>query len=113
MLDVSVLICTYNRETMLVDTIRDVLNQTYPSFEVIVVDQTVTHQPETQAYLASVQDRIKLIRQEPSLTKARNRALREARILIKTTGRLAGCFLLIDAHSQEMSAAMPATPDPP
>ncbi|QFI56173.1 glycosyltransferase family 2 protein [Aeromonas simiae] len=84
MLDVSVLICTYNREAMLVDTIRDVLNQTYPSFEVIVVDQTASHQPETQAYLASVQDRIKLFHQAPSLTKARNRALREAagRILI-------------------------------
>ncbi|EKP0308961.1 glycosyltransferase [Aeromonas veronii] len=79
MVDVSVLICTYNREAVLVDTIKDVLSQSYPSFEVIVVDQTKKHLAETENYLLQVKDQIRIFRQEPSLTKARNRALREAK----------------------------------
>ncbi len=48
---ISVIIPTYNREEVLRETLVDVLQQDYPNFEVIVVDQTATHQPETQAYL--------------------------------------------------------------
>uniref|UniRef100_UPI0025B6A993 glycosyltransferase family 2 protein n=1 Tax=Aeromonas caviae TaxID=648 RepID=UPI0025B6A993 len=79
MYDVSVLICTYNREDMLVNTIKDVLAQSYESFEVIVVDQTVQHLPETQSYIDSISNVVKFVKQSPSLTKARNRALKEAR----------------------------------
>lgn len=78
MVDVSVLICTYNRESVLVDTVKDVLSQSYPSFEVILVDQTTQHAPETEAFLSQVKDQIRYFKQAASLTKARNRAIREA-----------------------------------
>ncbi|MBW4557830.1 MAG: hormogonium polysaccharide biosynthesis glycosyltransferase HpsN [Trichormus sp. ATA11-4-KO1] len=48
---ISVIIPTYGREEILRDSIIDVLNQDYPHFEVLVVDQSPTHQPEVQAYL--------------------------------------------------------------
>jgi GT2 family glycosyltransferase len=47
----TVIIPTYNREQQLVDTIRYVLANTYPEFEVIVVDQTKEHTPEITAAL--------------------------------------------------------------
>lgn len=48
---ISVIIPTYSREEPLRDSLVDVLKQDYPNFEVLVVDQTQKHQPETQAYL--------------------------------------------------------------
>ena len=48
---ISVVIPTYRREKMLCDSIQDVLQQDYPNFEVLVVDQTGDHQPETQTFL--------------------------------------------------------------
>ncbi|HLO84751.1 MAG TPA: hormogonium polysaccharide biosynthesis glycosyltransferase HpsN [Nostocaceae cyanobacterium] len=48
---VSVIIPTYNREKTLRDSIEDVLKQDYANFEILVVDQTAKHEPETQAYL--------------------------------------------------------------
>lgn len=51
----SVIIPTYQRETVLCDTLDSVLAQDYPSHcEVIVVDQTQTHQPETQQRLSEL-----------------------------------------------------------
>lgn len=47
----SVIIPTYRREAVLRDTLRSVLQQDYPHFEVIVVDQRPQHQLETQALL--------------------------------------------------------------
>ncbi|MDB9374939.1 hormogonium polysaccharide biosynthesis glycosyltransferase HpsN [Nodularia sphaerocarpa] len=51
---ISVIIPTYGREETLRDSIIDVLNQDYPNFEVLVVDQSPTHQPEIQAYLEEI-----------------------------------------------------------
>jgi GT2 family glycosyltransferase len=48
---ISVIVPTYQREDVLCSTIAHVLQQDYPDFEVIVVDQTQTHQPSTQAHL--------------------------------------------------------------
>ncbi|HBL10481.1 MAG TPA: glycosyltransferase, partial [Cyanobacteria bacterium UBA11162] len=53
---ISVIIPTYgpnapSRDKLLRDTLANVLEQDYPSFEILVVDQTPTHEPETQAYL--------------------------------------------------------------
>ncbi|MGF1568875.1 MAG: hormogonium polysaccharide biosynthesis glycosyltransferase HpsN [Nodosilinea sp.] len=47
----SIIIPTYQREAVLCDTLRSVLAQDYPVYEVIVVDQTSTHQPATQKVL--------------------------------------------------------------
>ncbi|NEO87239.1 MAG: glycosyltransferase family 2 protein [Spirulina sp. SIO3F2] len=48
---VSVIIPTYGREKLLVDSIADTLKQDYPRFEVLVVDQTQQHTLEVAAYL--------------------------------------------------------------
>ncbi|MGF1457915.1 MAG: hormogonium polysaccharide biosynthesis glycosyltransferase HpsN [Leptolyngbyaceae cyanobacterium] len=53
---ISIIVPTYQREEVLCSTIADALKQDYPDFEVIVVDQTQDHNPETQAYLKSVAD---------------------------------------------------------
>ncbi len=78
---ISVVIPTYNREEPLVDTIADVIKQDYPNFEVLVVDQTATHKPETQAYLEQQANagKIKLFRLTwASLPGARNYAVKRA-----------------------------------
>ncbi len=77
---VCVAIPTYNREGVLVDTVRQILAQNPPADEVLVIDQTVEHDPETEQYLASA-DKAGLIRWihglMPNLPAARNRALAE------------------------------------
>ncbi len=78
---ISVIIPTYKREKLLCDSILDVLKQDYPQFEVLVVDQTETHEPETQAFLTemSAAGKIKLLRLDwASLPGARNYAVRRS-----------------------------------
>ncbi|MCT7970717.1 hormogonium polysaccharide biosynthesis glycosyltransferase HpsN [Laspinema olomoucense] len=78
---ISVIIPTYNREKVLRETLCDVLQQDYPDFEVLVVDQTPTHEPETDAYLQSLaeSDRIHWLRLDwASLPGARNYAVRRS-----------------------------------
>ncbi|MGB3312747.1 MAG: hormogonium polysaccharide biosynthesis glycosyltransferase HpsN [Nodosilinea sp.] len=48
---IAVIIPTYQREAVLCDTLRSVLAQDYPAYQVVVVDQTQTHQPATQHQL--------------------------------------------------------------
>jgi len=105
MIDVSVLICTYNREDMLVSTLNDVLMQKGDNVEIIVIDQTENHHPDTEKYLSSIEPLIRYIKQSPSLTKARNRALREARgdilIFIDDDVKLSSGFIAehVNAHN--------------
>ena len=78
---ISVVVPTYGREEPLCDSLRDILAQDYPSFEVIVVDQTAHHQPETMAYLTElVNDGLIQWHRLPwaSLPGARNYAIRRA-----------------------------------
>jgi GT2 family glycosyltransferase len=78
---ISIIIPTYGREQVLCDTLADVLRQDYPNFEVLVVDQTPSHEPETQAYLEKLTgDRaIQWFRLEwASLPGARNYGVRRA-----------------------------------
>ncbi|MEO1402655.1 MAG: hormogonium polysaccharide biosynthesis glycosyltransferase HpsN [Cyanobacteria bacterium J06635_1] len=51
---ISVIIPTYGREEVLCASIQSVLDQTYPAFELIVIDQTQQHTDETAAFLARV-----------------------------------------------------------
>lgn len=79
---VSVVIATYHRERLLVDTIASVLHQTYPNFEVIVVDQCPRHEASTIDHLRHWQETAAIrwvILDEPSLTHARNVGWRGAR----------------------------------
>ncbi|MBE9178233.1 glycosyltransferase family 2 protein [Oculatella sp. LEGE 06141] len=78
---ISVIVPTYGREQTLRETLAEVLQQTYPSFEVIVVDQTPVHEPETQAYLEELvqQQAIRLFKLDwASLPGARNYGVRRS-----------------------------------
>ena len=79
-LTVALAIPTYNRERVLVDTLKQVLAQDPPADEILVIDQTVEHEHETEEYLTKADDtgRIKWIKHSPpNLNGARNRALWE------------------------------------
>jgi len=78
---VSVVIPTLNREEMLCATIDYFLSrETYVPFELIVVDQSETHEPATARYLESVAGRLRYERRPyKSLPRARNDALALAR----------------------------------
>jgi GT2 family glycosyltransferase len=78
---ISVIIPTYGREEPLQDTLKDVLKQDYPAFEVLVVDQTATHKPEIHAYLEELAEsgKIRWYRVDwASLPGARNYAARRS-----------------------------------
>ncbi|MEA5618012.1 hormogonium polysaccharide biosynthesis glycosyltransferase HpsN [Cronbergia sp. UHCC 0137] len=78
---ISIVIPSYRREKLLCDSIVDVLKQEYPNFEVLVVDQTLTHEPETQTFLEEMANlgKIKWFRLDwASLPGARNYAVRRA-----------------------------------
>lgn len=79
---ISVIIPTYGREEVLRDTLVDVLKQDYPNYEVLVVDQTPTHEPETETALQQLADagKIQWFRVSwASLPGARNYAVRRAK----------------------------------
>ena len=74
---VSLIIPTYNREEVLVDSIRCALRQEGVDYEVIVVDQTPVHDQATSDYLREVSSRIKYhYSEEKGLTRARNTGFR-------------------------------------
>ncbi len=78
---ISVVIPTYEREEPLIKSIEDALRQDYPHYEILVVDQTPQHQPETESYLTNLANlgKIKWFRINwASLPGARNYAVRRA-----------------------------------
>lgn len=77
---VTIAIPTYNREEVLVDTIRDALGQSLKEIEVLVVDQSKSHTAETEQALNAIKDpRYRHMYVDPaSVTAARNFALRHA-----------------------------------
>ncbi len=78
----SVIVPTYGREQVLCDTLTDVLKQDYPNFEVLVIDQTQTHEPDTQAVLEQLatEHKIQWMRLSwASLPGARNYAVGRSR----------------------------------
>jgi glycosyltransferase involved in cell wall biosynthesis len=79
MMKVSVIIPTYNREGVLCETIDQVLNQKYPDFELIVVDQTSVHEQATNDYLEVHRSQIRYFQlSKPSLPAARNFGVKQA-----------------------------------
>jgi GT2 family glycosyltransferase len=78
---VSVAIPTLGRESVLIDTIRYLLQLEHPALEILVVDQTPVHEAATEVALGDF-DRNGAIRwirlPEPSITHAMNTALRSA-----------------------------------
>lgn len=73
----SVIVPTYRREQVLCDTLAYLLELTYPNYELLVVDQTPIHEPETERQLRAFRDqhptRFRLLRlDKPGLPNARN-----------------------------------------
>ena len=86
---VAVVIPTLNRYEYLEDALRDLQQQTYRDFEVIVIDQS---QPYREEFYEQFRLDLRLIRQEqPGLWKARNSAVRDSK---------AGAILLFDDDSR-------------
>ncbi|GAB4365379.1 MAG: hypothetical protein Kow00121_01840 [Elainellaceae cyanobacterium] len=78
---ISVIIPTYGREEVLRETLANVIQQDYPAYEVLVIDQTLQHAPETQHYLEQLatDGKIRLFSVPwASLPGARNFAVRRA-----------------------------------
>ena len=78
-LKVAIAIPTYNREEVLLDTIRHVLNLSPPADEVIIIDQTQNHCSKVCTQLSDWAGigKIILIRESvPNLPRARNVALK-------------------------------------
>jgi GT2 family glycosyltransferase len=78
---VSVVICTLNRPDDLLRTLRYFAEQeTYESFEVLVVDQSDIVDPRVRTFMGQNQDRFRMVRRsEKSLPKSRNVGLRSAK----------------------------------
>jgi GT2 family glycosyltransferase len=80
-LTVAVIIPTFNREEVLCQTIRQFLDQDRPPNEIVIVDQSDTHESTTREFLADVSSRkgVRLIQQAtPSPSQARNRGILES-----------------------------------
>lgn len=78
---VSVVIATYNRDAMLIDTVQDVLSLDYPDYEIIVVDQTPNHDEKVAEQLQNWHQTGKIrwiALGQPGLTRARNVGWRES-----------------------------------
>jgi glycosyltransferase involved in cell wall biosynthesis len=78
---VCVAVPTYMRDGVLVDTLRQLIAQEPPADEVLVIDQSPTHDLATSSFLSEAEslNRLRWIRHAPpSLPGARNRALLES-----------------------------------
>lgn len=84
-LPVSVVIPTYRRERVLLDTLEFLLKADPPPFEILVIDQTEVHAKATECSLAAWDEegRIRWIRlPRPSISRAMNAGLEYSRAAI-------------------------------
>ena len=73
----SVIIPTYMRDELLRDTIADVLRQDYSPIEIIIVDQSPSHDGLTAEFLESVRPLVTYYQlPTPNLPAARNFGIR-------------------------------------
>lgn len=78
---ILIVIPTYGRDAVLVDSIRQLLALAVPADEFMVIDQSLSHEPEAEAALSGwdAEGRIRWIRhQPPGVVGAMNRGIREA-----------------------------------
>ncbi|SRR5579875_152127 len=103
---ISVIIPTYKREGLLVDTLKDLLSVDYPKYEILVIDQTPSHEPATENYLRDLSAKGSIRWQrvsKPSLPAARNLGISlssgEITVFIDDDVRLPPGFLKAHARS--------------
>jgi Predicted glycosyltransferases len=76
----SVIVVTYRREKVLRDTIKGLLQQAYPEWELLIVDQSPFHEPETRAFLAALPPPARVLHLDRTgMCYARNRGILETR----------------------------------
>ena len=77
--EVSMVICTYGRESLLRQTLECAFQQNYRNMEVVVIDQTPNHEPETIRFIEANKSKMRYIFQKnPSVTEARNNGIRNS-----------------------------------
>lgn len=78
---VSLIIATYNRNQVLVNTINSVLKQKFRKYELIIVDQTLKHDKKTEEFIKNLPTKniSYYFVTPPSLPAARNFGLEKAR----------------------------------
>ncbi len=77
---ISLIIPTYNRDKVLVDTLNYALKQDFKDYKVIVIDQNESHAQDISDFFKSLPSFIRIIKHlPPSSPSARNRAIEEAR----------------------------------
>jgi GT2 family glycosyltransferase len=77
---VSIIVPTYQREKLLCETIGYLLAQDYTNREVLIVDQSSSHDPETARYLDSIAGQIRHFQlAQPNLPAARNFGIRQSK----------------------------------
>jgi GT2 family glycosyltransferase len=101
----SVVVPTYLREEVLLNTIHLLLNLEDPPDEILIIDQTPEHNPKTEGELALLEGKgkIRWIRlPEPTITHAMNIGLEEARhdIVLFLDDDIFPGRRLISAHRQ-------------
>jgi GT2 family glycosyltransferase len=106
--DLSVILPTYKRDSILCNTLSQLIIQDPAPLEIIVVDQTLKHTPEASDFIKKLvsENKIKYIYQElPRANTARNRGVLEARagiVLILNDDIVIGQGL-IGAHFRNFS----------
>jgi GT2 family glycosyltransferase len=76
---VSIIVPTYQREKLLCETIGYLLAQNYPNRELLIVDQSSNHEPETARYLDSIAGQVRYFHlAQPNLPAARNFGIRQS-----------------------------------
>lgn len=101
---VSVVIPTYKRESVLVNSINYLLRLQPAPAEIVIVDQTTNHEPETAEVLTRFDGlgHIRWVRlSKPSITHAMNVGLKEARheMVLFLDDDIIPCANLIAAHT--------------
>lgn len=99
----SAVIATFNRERVLIETIEHLLRLALPPDEIVIVDQTTKHAPETEKALCRFREagQLRYVRlSSPSIPRAMNRGLIVARgeIVLFLDDDIAPEPALIDAH---------------
>lgn len=110
----TVAIPTYRRDQVLIDTLEHLLRLEGPAFELLVLDQTESHDAVTAARLESLaaSGRIRWLRlKHPSVTAAMNRGLLEARgdVVVFVDDDVVPEPQLLDAHVRAHAAAASPT----